>query len=117
LGQLPLEKLDGFELWCLTPLSTISQLYRGCEFYCWGEPEYPDETIDLSQVTDKLYNKMFYRVDIAMSGIRPHNVRGDRYLLQIQLLYHYEHDVEKIENNKYTVIRKSIGNTTVNRKM
>jgi hypothetical protein len=41
-------------LWYLMPLSSIFQLYRGCQFYWWRKLEYPDKTTDLSQITDDL---------------------------------------------------------------
>jgi hypothetical protein len=28
-----------------TPLSTIFQLYRGVQFYCWRKQEYPEKTL------------------------------------------------------------------------
>jgi hypothetical protein len=60
-------------LWSLTPLSTIFQLYRGCQFYWWRKNHRP---------AGSHWQALSHNVvHLVLSGIRTINISGERHRL------------------------------------
>ena len=55
-------------LWNFLTLISKKQLYHGGQLYWWRKSEYPENTTDLPQVTDKLYHIMLYGVHLSWAG-------------------------------------------------
>ena len=68
----------GLGLWCLKPLSTIFQLYRGSQFYWWRKPEKNHRPV--ASYWQTLSHNVVSSTP-RLNGIQTQNFSGDRHWL------------------------------------
>jgi hypothetical protein len=97
---------DGIGLWCLTPLSTILQLYLCGKFYWWRKPFLEKNPSSCRKSPTSLSHNVVY---LALSRIRTHN--SSQYNLAIKMRSKNYHTVGTIlKSNRKIIERSQIGN-------
>ena len=81
-----LSNLFDLGLWCLTPLPTIFQLYRGGQFFWWSRPEDLEKETGIPgenhwPVATHWQTLSHHVVHHALIEIQTHNISGDRHWL------------------------------------